>query len=401
MASVIFKNAAGTVVREIPLGADSASEVGYDNTTSGLSADNTQDAIDEIAANSGGSFSSDDADLLKDILYMGEYSTAERAIEARDKIDALITSLKSLRVTSISVTYSGGSVVEGTSVSELTGIVVTATYSDESTAVVEAYTMSPSTIAVGTNTITVTYRGKTASFTVTGNAKPVASISAVYSGGSVVEGTSAEDLRDDIVVTATYEDSTSAVVTGWTISGTVVVGTNDFAITYGGKSTTITVTGTEIPKPNLLETAAVRSINAAYFGYYNNGLKYTARGDWGTAYIVPVEAGKTYRFTWYTTASSHHNQFFFNTNAISTYAGKTESDAMYNIGTWDGDYSAINTSSWTSGTSYIVKSTSAITSVLEDNTYRKYMDIEYTHDGYAMFSMGTTSAVISYKLTEV
>ena len=34
-------------------GASDASEVAYDNTTSGLAADNVQDAIDEIASGSG------------------------------------------------------------------------------------------------------------------------------------------------------------------------------------------------------------------------------------------------------------------------------------------------------------------------------------------------------------
>lgn len=70
-------------------------------------------------------------------------------------------------LTSISVTYSGGSVTVGTSVDDLTGIVVTAVYSDGSTAVVTDYTLS-GTIAEGSNTVTVSYGGKTATFTVTG-----------------------------------------------------------------------------------------------------------------------------------------------------------------------------------------------------------------------------------------
>jgi hypothetical protein len=49
----------------------------------------------------------------------------------------------------------------------LTGIVVIAHYSNGSTAIVTDYTMS-GTIAEGSNTITVTYGGKTTTFTVTG-----------------------------------------------------------------------------------------------------------------------------------------------------------------------------------------------------------------------------------------
>lgn len=70
-------------------------------------------------------------------------------------------------LSSISAVYSGGSAPAGTAVSELTGIVVTAHYSDGSSAAVTGYTLSGE-IAEGENTITVTYQGKTATFTVTG-----------------------------------------------------------------------------------------------------------------------------------------------------------------------------------------------------------------------------------------
>ena len=73
-------------------------------------------------------------------------------------------------LTSISATYSGGDVAVGTALTSLTGIVVTATYSDGNTAPVTGYTLSGE-IAEGSNTITVTYEGKTATFTVTGVAE--------------------------------------------------------------------------------------------------------------------------------------------------------------------------------------------------------------------------------------
>ena len=75
-----------------------------------------------------------------------------------------------MTLTSISATYSGGDVAVGTALTDLTGIVVTATYSDGSTASVTGYTLSGE-IAEGSNTITVTYEGKTATFTVTGVAE--------------------------------------------------------------------------------------------------------------------------------------------------------------------------------------------------------------------------------------
>lgn len=73
-------------------------------------------------------------------------------------------------LSSISVTYSGGDVAVGTAVSDLTGIVVTAHYSDGSSETVTGYTLS-GTIAEGSNTVTVSYGGKSATFTVTGVAE--------------------------------------------------------------------------------------------------------------------------------------------------------------------------------------------------------------------------------------
>ena len=68
---------------------------------------------------------------------------------------------------SISAAYSGGEVAVGMALTELDGITVTATYSDGSTAVVAGYTLSGE-IAEGSNTITVSYGGKTATVTVVG-----------------------------------------------------------------------------------------------------------------------------------------------------------------------------------------------------------------------------------------
>ena len=82
--------------------------------------------------------------------------------------DEPVTPEKTL--TGISATYSGGDVAVGTAVSALTGIVVTAHYSDGTSQTVTGYTLS-GTIAESSNTVTVTYQGKTATFTVTGVAE--------------------------------------------------------------------------------------------------------------------------------------------------------------------------------------------------------------------------------------
>ena len=68
------------------------------------------------------------------------------------------------------------------------------------------------------------------------------SISATYTGGDVVVGTSVNSLTG-ITVKAHYSDGTSKTVTGYTLSGTIVEGSNTITVSYGGKTTTFTVTG--------------------------------------------------------------------------------------------------------------------------------------------------------------
>ena len=70
-------------------------------------------------------------------------------------------------LTGISAVYSGGDAIAGSAASQLSDVVVTATYSDGSSNTVTGYTLS-GTITEGENTITVSYDGFTATFTVTG-----------------------------------------------------------------------------------------------------------------------------------------------------------------------------------------------------------------------------------------
>ena len=78
-------------------------------------------------------------------------------------------------LTGITAAYIGGTVAAGTTLDQLTGITVTAAYSDGTTKAVTDYTLSGTLTAGQDNTVTVTYQGKTATFTVTVEAEePVA-----------------------------------------------------------------------------------------------------------------------------------------------------------------------------------------------------------------------------------
>ena len=174
----------------------------------------------------------------------------------QDLYDALYDVDPPATLVSISAVYTqSGTVYDTDSLDSLkTDLVVTATYSDSTTAVIPAadYTLSGS-LTVGTSSITVTYGGETDSFnvTVTENPAPpvtLVSIEAVYTqSGTVYNTDSLNSLKTDLVVTATYSDSSSAIIPGtdYTLSGTLTVGTSTITVTYDGETDTFTVTVTK------------------------------------------------------------------------------------------------------------------------------------------------------------
>lgn len=74
----------------------------------------------------------------------------------------------------------------------------------------------------------------------------LSSISAVFTqGNNVVYSVDSLDyLKTMLTVTATYSDSSTRTVTGYTLSGTLTAETSTITVSYGGKTTTFTVTVT-------------------------------------------------------------------------------------------------------------------------------------------------------------
>ena len=149
-----------------------------------------------------------------------EYSAFKTAFGIEDSGEKPVE--PEVTLTSISVAYSGGDVAVGTALSALTGIVVTASYSDGSTATVTDYTLSGE-IVKGSNTITVSYGGKTATFTVTGIAEsggdePVAGV--LYSLPTATEFDGASTSIDTgVALTANDIDFTVAYTMEYDVAG--------------------------------------------------------------------------------------------------------------------------------------------------------------------------------------
>lgn len=100
-------------------------------------------------------------------------------------------------------------------------------------------------VALGSATITATASSVSATCSVVIATATLSSISAVYTqSGTVYDTDSLDSLKSDLVVTATWSDSSTTTVASadYTLSGTLTVGTSTITVSYGGQTTTFTVT---------------------------------------------------------------------------------------------------------------------------------------------------------------
>lgn len=136
------------------------------------------------------------------------------------------------------------------------------------------------------------------------------SISAVYTqSGSVYVDDSLDSLRTDLVVTATYTDSSTAIVTTYTLSGTLVKGTSTITVAYGGKTTTFSVTVKGSAREDIFGTfedgiAVIRTNSVAEQPYYGSYVCVRASAEARASANLPIE-NKGYVFT--VTDSSKYN----------------------------------------------------------------------------------------------
>lgn len=72
------------------------------------------------------------------------------------------------------------------------------------------------------------------------------SITATYTqGGTVYDTDTIDSLKPNLVVTANYDNGATAVISTYTLSGSLTAGTSTITVSYNGKSTTFNVTVTK------------------------------------------------------------------------------------------------------------------------------------------------------------
>lgn len=166
--------------------------------------------------------------------------------------------------------------------------------------------------------------------------KTLSSISATYTGGNIPVGTNVSDLTG-IVVIATYSDSSTQVVTGYTLSGEIVEGENVITVTYEGLTATFTVTGYVASTDE--EWTVVREIGDNYI----SGALSTSAGDgsikedtsWYTSDYIEVPEGATSfsritsRTTDYALAWYDADKVFLGFGLNATYSGTEQYGGGY------------------------------------------------------------------------
>jgi hypothetical protein len=131
------------------------------------------------------------------------------------------------------------------------GLVVTASYSDGSSRHVTGYSLStPDMSKTGTKTITVTFEGKTANFSVTVNAVPqgvyLTSITVTKSPVKNIYGVNEAFNSAGLVITANYSDGTTKQASEYTLStpNMSTAGTKTITVTFEGKTATFNISVT-------------------------------------------------------------------------------------------------------------------------------------------------------------
>lgn len=159
-------------------------------------------------------------------------------------IDSWAAEISGISVSPTTASISGASTTQLVATTTPAGGTVTWESSNTAIATVSSNGL---VTGIGNGSATITARcggySTTCTVTVSGFAN-LTGITAVYSGGSITDSATLNDLKSDLVVTASYDNSTTATVTDYALSGTLAVGTNTIVVSYGGFTDSFTVTMT-------------------------------------------------------------------------------------------------------------------------------------------------------------
>lgn len=247
-------------------------------------------------------------------------------------------------LSSISATYSGGAVAAGTTLTQLTGISITATYTMAGytgnivkSGITSGYALSGTLTPGQTNTITVSYGGKTTTIQVPVAAEPLVldKLVVTYDNSTpVAAGTALSALNEVVKAQYTNGTQTGALTEGtdYELSGTLTAGQTN-TITVTGKGT---YAGLAAVTFSVTVKAAVISVTGV--GVSPNAKTITAGETFTiTATIAPSNATNK-NVTWTSTAPSIAS--ITGSGLTATVKALTTGSASIKAVTADGSYEA-------------------------------------------------------------
>lgn len=198
-------------------------------------------------------------------------------------------------------------------------------------AVGQGYTLNSVSVTMGgvdiTSTAyssgTITIPSVTGNIVITATAVLAAqSITATYTqSGTVYDTDSLDSLKADLVVTANYAGGTSETVpaSGYTLSGTLAVGTSTVTVEYAGLTTTFNVVvSVYVPTP-VYELPSVTTFDGT--NYIDTNIILQPSGNTDTDWTIALEltdttdaSGTLFDFGWSSNNSSHFAYFMYNTS---------------------------------------------------------------------------------------
>lgn len=192
--------------------------------------DGATKAVTDYLYSPSGALGKSDTEIT--ITYEGK--TARQAITVEDKV------LTGIAVTTppIKTSYTEGQAFDRA------GMVITASFNSGESLAINDYIVTPSSaLTKDITAVTITYMGKTTTQNITVVAKDVLSI-AITTPPKTTYVVGQKFSASGMVVTATFSDSTSAAIIGYTLSNTEVltqIGTTTITITYKGKTAEIEI----------------------------------------------------------------------------------------------------------------------------------------------------------------
>ncbi len=333
------------------------------------------------------------------------------------------TTLSSSGTKTITVTYGGQSTSFTVSVSDVTvssiaikskptkttyyvgdslntsGLTLTVNYNNGTTKTVSSgFTCSPTTLSSsGTKTITVTYGGKTATFTVSVENRPMETVNvssiAIKSKPTKTSYYVSDTLNTSgLTLTVKYDNGTTETISsGFTCSPTSFssAGTKTITVTYGGKSTSFTVNVVEAPISSIaIKSKPTKTSYSVGDTLNTSGLTLTATYNNGTT--KTISSGFTCSPTSFTSAGSK--------TITVTYEGKTTS---FTVNVAEVTVSSIAVKSKPTKTTYYVGdslNTSGLTlTVNYTNGTQKIVSSGFSCSPTTLSSSGTKTITVTYE----